>query len=278
MEYQLHQLAANNDFSSLAMLLQNGADPNQREPTQGFSPLHVAVASNNYEAARTLLEHGANPVIGDREGMTPFDITGYFDCHPAIVQMLIDHGGLFQYRGRNIPEKMPITPDGIPTEPGLLGRNEFWREASDADVISEIRAQSGSLHNSNSIYHEHSPLHMASGFERNATIINLLLDLGCDPNQTNHNGNTPLHLTAQRGTKEEVVRLFIDRGANPQIGNNEGNIPLHSAARDNHTVKVIEAMLRVTPDPLSTNLFGQTPLELAWQYRNDVATAILENY
>lgn len=60
------------DKKILSLLLQYGADPNRREPSQGTPPLLQALDQGLFESALLLLEAGADPGIGDNEGKTAF--------------------------------------------------------------------------------------------------------------------------------------------------------------------------------------------------------------
>ena len=262
----LHALAARDDTAGLIRLIRDGADPDLREPKQGFTPLHTAVTNDHLESVRVLLENGANPLIADREGVNPFGLATMRGRSPEIIQLLIDYDGVFEMGGHSSPETRPETPDGIPSEPRRINRNEFWREASDDEVIQAI-LEVDDPNDSGSIYHEHTPLHNASGFDRSAIIVDLLLSRGADPNRPNHNGNTPLHLAAQRSSKPEVIETLLKHGADPNKRNKDGNTPLHSAFRDNTNEEVIKALLELSPNPQARNNLGQTPLELAGQAR-----------
>lgn len=64
-------------------------------------------------------------------------------------------------------------------------------------------------------------LHCAM-FQKDSTIIEILLDYGFDPNAKGiKNGYTPLH-DAVWATNMEAVKILLKRGANPGIKNKDG--------------------------------------------------------
>jgi ankyrin repeat protein len=63
----VHAASAAHDHETMRLLLEAGADPNQRQ-RGGFVPLHEAAHTDDVEMARLLLAHGADPAAADDEG------------------------------------------------------------------------------------------------------------------------------------------------------------------------------------------------------------------
>jgi uncharacterized protein len=63
----VHAASAAHDHETMRMLLDAGADPNQRQQG-GFVPLHEAAHTDDVEMARLLLEHGADPGLAADDG------------------------------------------------------------------------------------------------------------------------------------------------------------------------------------------------------------------
>lgn len=182
----LHQLAVNDrNGEAVRTAIRRGGNPNAPMPPQGLTPLHIAVLNDNIVAARSLLDSGTNPISRDREGVTPFQMTVLRDCaSPDLVQLLIDYGGM----------------EGFETYAPPLPRHElwaysFWRDQDDATIIAAL-ADVPEINDSDSVYHDHKPLHMAAGADCGVPVIEALVQRGANPNLPNHNGNIPLHLAA----------------------------------------------------------------------------------
>jgi ankyrin repeat protein len=63
----VHAAGAAHDHETMRLLLEAGADPNQRQQG-GFVPLHEAARSDDVELTRLLLEHGADPSLAADDG------------------------------------------------------------------------------------------------------------------------------------------------------------------------------------------------------------------
>ncbi len=60
------------------------------------------------------------------------------------------------------------------------------------------------------------------------TIVNLLLEMGADPNRTNMNGNTALHIALlQNNINPGIIQLLIDAGTRLYLPNNSGKTVLN---------------------------------------------------
>jgi uncharacterized protein len=63
----VHAASAAHDIETMRLLLEAGADPNQRQ-RGGFVPLHEAAHTDDVEMARLLLDHGADPALTADDG------------------------------------------------------------------------------------------------------------------------------------------------------------------------------------------------------------------
>ena len=245
---RLHQLAQHDrNGAELKAAINQGGNLEEALLPQGFTPLHTAVLHNNLVAVTILLESGANPISRDREGVTPFGVATEAHENPMVLQLLIDYGAM---------EDILNPREWTPAHP--LQDYTFWRD-QDEDVILAKLEDIPDMNDSDSLYHDHKPLHMATGADRSLTVIRALLAKGANPNALNHNGNTPLHLAAQRSTKPEVVRELAERSNTINSQNKDGNTPLHCANRDNPNPRIGEVLLQCGADSSITNLYGETP-------------------
>jgi ankyrin repeat protein len=76
--------------------------------------------------------------------------------------------------------------------------------------------------------------------------IELLLELGANPNLANAEGNDPLSMTARHGLVEAVI-VLLNAGADPKHANRYGTTALMQAARG-HLVETVRVLLRAGAD------------------------------
>ena len=102
-----------------------------------------------------------------------------------------------------------------------------------------------------------------AAWEGHKDVVLLLLDRGADPNKASKYGSTPLLLAAGEEHKD-VVELLLDRGADPNAAHNEtGWTSLHEAASKGHK-GVVQLLLDRGADPKKASKYGSsTPLHMA---------------
>ncbi|XP_022132477.1 potassium channel AKT1 isoform X1 [Momordica charantia] len=91
MPHSLCYAANNGDDLLLHKLLKRGSHPNEVDNSNGKTPLHIAASKGNEHCVVLLLEYGADPNQRDFEGSTPLweAIQGK---HESIVKLLMDNG------------------------------------------------------------------------------------------------------------------------------------------------------------------------------------------
>ena len=95
----LQVAAANNKTELVAILLDQGADPNSRDK-QGFTALHNTVSRCNLAATLALLGKSANPDIQNSRGESPMDIVSQCD---RVESWDANHAGLSALYARSQP-------------------------------------------------------------------------------------------------------------------------------------------------------------------------------
>lgn len=101
-------------------------------------------------------------------------------------------------------------------------------------------------------------------WERNESILRLVLDRGLDYDKPGHDGETQLHNAARRG-RATTARLLIERGANIKSPDNRGRTPLHVAAACDYgdCSSVIELLLERGANLNAVDSGGYMPLHHA---------------
>jgi uncharacterized protein len=87
-------------------------------------------------------------------------------------------------------------------------------------------------------------------------VVSLLIDLGADPNATDHRGSipggssgwTPLHIAMHHEQFATAARL-LDRGANPNIRSRQGTSVMSMAADEGAPKELLEQLLDKGFDP-----------------------------
>jgi Trehalose utilisation/Ankyrin repeats (3 copies)/Ankyrin repeats (many copies) len=118
-----------------------------------------------------------------------------------------------------------------------------------------------------------TPLHLAID-RNNPQVIAALLKAGAKPDVLDSNGWTPLHYAGAKN-QLETAKALLDGGANPMTLSELGGTPLHEAAASGGP-EVIQLLLDHKVDPTIKSKQGVTALDLAIEYKNERAIAILK--
>jgi len=226
--------AREGDIESARALLDAGADVNQTTE-YSWTPLLTAVNNRNYGLAALLLDRGANPNIANKGGWTPLYLAtdnrniegGDYPVpkpdldHLDIITRLLEKGANPNAQVReNTLTRTIFTMQWFFED----GATAFVRAAQSGD--SELLAlllkhgadpkiataygdtaltAAGGIGWVEGVTYERSP-------EDNLKAVEMLLDLGLDPNAANMDGRTALMGAALKG-RNAVVRLLVERGA-----------------------------------------------------------------
>jgi type 1 glutamine amidotransferase len=119
---------------------------------------------------------------------------------------------------------------------------------------------------------QRTPLHLA--VERgNVALVEALLARKAQPNERDKGGWTPLHHAAAKD-RVAVARALLKGGANPMTLSERGGTPLHEAAASG-SAEMVKLFLDAGVDPTIVSKLGVTALDIAREYKNEPAIAIL---
>ena len=207
----LHQAVLyTEDPAIFQIILDAGADAVQSSRFVNGSPLHLAITNGNATAVHAILDYIED---ADKKSSTHPDS---LDC-PSIRanwrtwRFWRQAGGFFK---------------------GNSNLNNV-RRALDCGVEVNVRDEAGL-----------TPLHWATIFTEDPSIIRLLLEAGANVTAKDEVGLTPLHCAAVFHQHPEVTQLLLDRGADPDARTLIGRTPLFKAAQHNESLPVIQALVR----------------------------------
>jgi len=236
--------AAWSEEEMAALLLDRGADPTNVS-LEGTSLLAVAAWLGYDKLAERALDAGTSAFITDKDG-----------GHPLVWASQAGHAKIV----RKITSRFPGQID-VPTGEYGLGKNdpEFSPDAPNVPAIVRYRrrriAKGQGL--------GRTALIVAIGASQTA-IIDLLLELGADPNRGDRQGQSPLHYlaTAESDVTEHLLRKLAKAGADVDARDGDGATPLSYAVLGNRS-NLVRYLLAARANPELKNAEGFTPLHLA---------------
>lgn len=183
----------NGHLTVVKELLNRKADPNIRN-RNGDTALMLAVDVNNLEVAEELLNRGADPYLQNNKGQTATDFTRHLR-DPRMLNLLTRFTTIPVITDPNtgISNLAILSANGPPTQ------------------LRTIIDQNPDLNLNQQDLDGNTPLIYAI-VNRKPGHVDLLLDLGADPNLANNGGGTPLAYAVASG-QEAVVHMLFDAGA-----------------------------------------------------------------
>lgn len=192
-----------------------GADVDDSDPNDRWTPLHHAASLGRFQAVRVLLHHGASTNMADAKGRSPIYLAGK-KGHLSSVHALLESGAEFG--------TMSVDEDD---EHILRSVLHAAARRGHVEVLKAL-AQHGAALNVIDV-HGNSALVTALMFHQVAA-VKALIDLGADVNGQNQKGHTALHLSCFGFCKGEMMLPLLEGGANVNARNHCGRTPLHMAA------------------------------------------------
>jgi ankyrin repeat protein len=186
----LHLAALRNQHEAVRLLIARGADLNSREFPDNAAPLHFAAMYGDFETIRLLVEAGADV---DGKGDDPeVGVLGWATCFKQVredvAEYLLGHGASLNLWTALALDRTDDVRAMVTRDPALLA----------------ARMTRG--------HHRRTPLHHATAKNR-LRIVQLLLELGADPNAIDATGATALTTVAQEDADPAIASALLAAGA-----------------------------------------------------------------
>jgi ankyrin repeat protein len=108
-------------------------------------------------------------------------------------------------------------------------------------------------------------------------VVEAMLNMGVDVNQTDLNGETPL-VQACWNAKWPTVELLVNRGADPSIKTNSKYTALHGAAECNAPIEILTLLIDAGAEIGAKARDGKLSVDRARDAGHDGVVLFLENY
>jgi len=237
------------DMKTAKALLEQGADPTERDP-DGSTALHYMASRQPFdETAALLIEHGADLNAKNLMGYTPL-MKAVFRSNVPAIRFLVAHGTVIDLKDHTnrsaldyaiktaSAEVVALLKDALaqPARPKKTIKQELieaiW--ARDMDRLKTLLEQGADPNTVDESYYNSTPLLHSISFS-DIEIAKLFLDYKADINRRSAQDYTPLMLAASNDNLP-LVKLFLDHGANPNLKNADGNTAFMIAAKHNPAI------------------------------------------
>jgi ankyrin repeat protein len=190
----LHLAVVRNQHAATRLLIERGADLNRRDFPDNAAPLHFAAAHGDLETIRLLVEAGADiDGKGDDHGVGVLGwATCFGDVRQEVATYLLD-------RGAKLNVWTAIALDRADDLRAMV--------AADRSLLAARMTRN---------QHRWTPLHHAVRKNR-LRMVQLLLELGADPNARDATGATALTTASDWGADESIVAALQHIGLVPDL-------------------------------------------------------------
>jgi ankyrin repeat protein/thymidine kinase len=267
--------AQNGHIDAVTILLNVGADPNQREYNK-LTALHQAATNGHLKIVNLLIGLVLDPNIQDVKDETPL-MKALYDGHEDIVKVFLQDNrinlrlkridgktALDFARDKNYPNLVELITKKI-TEENLNENEQSYDQKNQSDPINEFfkSAVNGDLTSFSKILKDNkhflnikddegfSALHLAI-FRNRIEIVKSYLDAGGHHSPLDKEGFTPV-LFAITLKKTEIIEMLLYAGADPNFRIVGKNPLIHNAAWYG-CEKIVNLLLRFGANP---NLKGE---------------------
>ncbi|MGQ0684658.1 ankyrin repeat domain-containing protein [Bradyrhizobium sp.] len=182
--------ALHNRHGAARLLIERGADLNKRDFPDNAGPLHFAAARGDLEMIGLLVEAGAD-IDGDGDDHA-VGVLGWATCFDQVrhdvAAYLLHHGARLNVWTAIALDRPDELREMIARDPALLSARMSRNQ------------------------HRRTPLHHAAAKNR-LRMVQLLLELGADPNAPDATGATALTTASQERADPAIIAAFAEAGA-----------------------------------------------------------------
>ena len=272
----------------MQVLLDAGADVNQKEPGYNRTALHLAAQRGQTEVVRLLLDRGADISARENDNETPlYYATGGGSLET--VKLLVERGLKVEDGQSKVEDATPLlyaVQRGHAEVARYLiekGANPLWRNSRGGTLLHEAvmahNAELTELFLSKGLSPNDDPngflapleIAVAWGFP---DLAKLLVERGADVNQRGDTGLTPLLSAIQNGGTETALFLIANGARVGDTMKEAGETPLHLAALRGYG-EVVSALIEKGADVNAVDSRGATPLDRAVAYGQKRSAEIL---
>ncbi|GMH34148.1 hypothetical protein BSKO_01982 [Bryopsis sp. KO-2023] len=208
----LHVATSNGNAEMVAVLLDLGADANQRAPKES-SALHIASMQGDATIVGLLLLNGADVDIQDAKGFAPLHFSAYGDMSEDYNREELPWvDGAFEVKKRISGDRLIVPSESavanfknrkVPNHIGVLSL--LLANGADVDATTKIGE---------------SPLHYVSSFDRYQAAI-MLIRAGANIEIADVQGERPLHEAVAYGARG-VAQVLLKAGADTYVKEENG--------------------------------------------------------
>jgi len=286
----LHKAALVGHTSIVEALLNADPDLINLQMTNGTTPLIFAAQSGHLDTAMLLLSKKCDTrlTFGDENALHiaaknrhPEVVSALLDADNGLIDTFNDEGSALHLAALKCPEIVDVLlskkcDPKIKAKDGKLALHVAAQTGNLSAVSALVRADSDSVNTEDEL--GHTPAQEAA-YHSQSTVLQFLIENGCDMNAVDHNDWTLLHAAVQKGdlqtaiylltTKPELINqqtkggltalyfavtyghidlinLLLKQKANVDLCDNDGGSVLHVAVQKGHE-KIVSMLLSQYP-------------------------------